>query len=153
MKKILSILGTITLIGISTTSLVACNKPNNNENKKNDKSVPKINRPQKPPDKSSWKSVDENNLENEFKEKNDKWYILIKTLKISGSAIFKEKYDHKNKIVISNFDNYKIIQFGSRIIQQFKNKPRVFVIYRWDSIDEPETPKINDITGEIIDWN
>ncbi len=27
MKKILSILGTITLIGTSTTSLVACNKP------------------------------------------------------------------------------------------------------------------------------
>ncbi|WP_338988829.1 lipoprotein [Spiroplasma endosymbiont of Seladonia tumulorum] len=32
MKKILSILGTIGITATSTTSLISCEKPNNNEN-------------------------------------------------------------------------------------------------------------------------
>lgn len=32
MKKLLSILGTIELTATSTTSLISCEKPNNNEN-------------------------------------------------------------------------------------------------------------------------
>ncbi|WP_425378956.1 lipoprotein [Spiroplasma endosymbiont of Polydrusus pterygomalis] len=147
MKKILSILGAISLITSESSNLIGCD----NKKTENNKSDPTF-KPEQPLETSNWSLIDENNWENEFKEKNNKWYFLIKTLKIAGSAIFKEKYDQKNKIVISNIDNYKIIQFGNMAIQQFKNRPRVFVIYRWDSVDEPETPKIDNITGKIVDW-
>ncbi|WP_338988667.1 lipoprotein [Spiroplasma endosymbiont of Seladonia tumulorum] len=71
MKKILSILGTITLTEISTTTLIACNKPkpdNNSENGGNKpEPTPKPEKSQEPPVESNWKLV--NGFVNEKKWK------------------------------------------------------------------------------------
>ncbi|GAA6238661.1 MAG: hypothetical protein SPLM_07770 [Spiroplasma phoeniceum] len=58
MKKLLSILEAIGLTTISTTSLISCEKPNNNENGRDNK--PKPEKPQQPPVESNWKLVKNN---------------------------------------------------------------------------------------------
>ncbi|WP_422396885.1 lipoprotein [Spiroplasma endosymbiont of Polydrusus cervinus] len=60
MKKILSILAAITLIGTSTTSLVSCDKVTNGENKKDSKKEPNF-KPELPPENGNWKLIDKNN--------------------------------------------------------------------------------------------
>ncbi|QED24024.1 lipoprotein [Spiroplasma citri] len=88
MKKWLSIIGAIGLTATSTTTLISCEKskkPNNNEE---NKPTPKPSyNPQKPPEGSNWKLI-ENNYSNEIKNINNKWYS-----------------------VIFNFGNYKIVNF------------------------------------------
>ncbi|WP_348736174.1 lipoprotein [Spiroplasma endosymbiont of Ammophila pubescens] len=69
MKKIISILGAIGLTTTSTTSLISCEKPNNNENGGN-KPEPSYN-PQQPPKDSNWKLSARSSLPD------NKWYIAI----------------------------------------------------------------------------
>ncbi len=59
MKRLLSIIGAISLVGTSTTGLVACDNfiRNNGDKKLN----PKLYKPQKPPSGSKWKLIDNNN--------------------------------------------------------------------------------------------
>nr|CAK99760.1 hypothetical lipoprotein transmembrane [Spiroplasma citri] len=151
MKKWLSIIGAIGLTATSTTTLISCKKENNNKNEEDNKPKPSYNA-QQPPENSNWKLIDENNLKNEFKNYNNKWYILIKYTNV-GSVIFKEKFDKNDKINFSEFDNYKYIKFGIKAVQEFKNKKDIkFTLYRWDGDGEPQLPTINKNTGEITDW-
>ncbi len=92
----------------------------------------------------NWKLISYNNLENEFKKQNNKWYIL----KYKNQIILKEKYTQKDKIRINNFENYKMIKFGKRMIQQIE-----LIFYRWDGVNEPQTPEIDTDTGSVfLDW-
>ncbi|WP_338992849.1 hypothetical protein [Spiroplasma endosymbiont of Seladonia tumulorum] len=45
-----------------------------------------------------------------------------------------------------------MIKFGKRMIQQFNNKPIELIFYRWDGVNEPQTPEIDKDTGKITDW-
>ncbi|WP_342256561.1 lipoprotein [Spiroplasma endosymbiont of Poecilobothrus nobilitatus] len=128
MKKLLSILGTIGLTATSTTSLISCEKPNNNENeggnKPEPKPTPEPEKLQQPPKNSNWKLVD-----GFINEKNN---------------------DSKKYIGIVKIENgWKIIKWtGKNIEWKYQYK----AIYRWDGINEPETPIIDKNTGKITDW-
>ncbi|WP_348737003.1 lipoprotein [Spiroplasma endosymbiont of Ammophila pubescens] len=130
MKKWLSILGAIGLTATSTTTLISCKKPNNNENGNNKPeptSEPK--KPQQPSKDSNWKLMIEG--ENEKINHNLKTYI---GLKLIGKTWFINKWKGKHL----KTDTWKI--FG------YKN------IYRWDGVNEPQTPEIDKDTGKITDW-
>ncbi|WP_101519355.1 lipoprotein [Spiroplasma melliferum] len=134
MKKWLSILGAIGLTAISTTSLISCQKPNNNENGGGNKPEPPYNpqKPQQPPVESKWKLVDD--VWEEVKQSsNEKWYIGIYY-----------RYDEKdNKYwVIEKFN--KIKEIKTNYWDQ---------VYRWDGNNEPQIPEIDVKNGKIIDWN
>ncbi len=148
MKKLLSILGAIGLTATSTTTLISCQKPNNNENGGGNKPEPKPNKPQQPPENSSWKIVNNSkeNLEKEFNQKNDKWYIMI--FSNLPKLISKVKYDQDRKIRL--FESYGDtgIQFGGSSFSDIKK----ISLYRWDGLNEPQTPKIDTNTGKITDW-
>ncbi|WP_348736061.1 lipoprotein [Spiroplasma endosymbiont of Ammophila pubescens] len=75
MKKILSLLGTITLIGTSATSLVACNKPQYSEDElKKLKEENKINTTnQEIRDNLEWITPQEK----PFKEVNNKYFFVV----------------------------------------------------------------------------
>ncbi|WP_281042271.1 lipoprotein [Spiroplasma citri] len=86
MKKILSLLGTITLIGTSTTSLVACNTQYNEDELKQLKKENKINTTnQEIKDNLEWIAPQEkpfNEVDNKYYfvvwrgDKNDDWRII-----------------------------------------------------------------------------
>ncbi|WP_310612947.1 lipoprotein [Spiroplasma citri] len=86
MKKILSLLGTITLIGTSTTSLVACNTQYNEDELKQLKKENKINTTnQEIKDNLEWIAPQEkpfNEVDNKYYfvvwrgDKNDNWRII-----------------------------------------------------------------------------
>ncbi|WP_425377647.1 lipoprotein [Spiroplasma endosymbiont of Polydrusus pterygomalis] len=130
MKKILSLLGVITLIGTSTTILVACNTPDNENKKKITKKEPENpninhNLPKSP--LGNWKLV--NGFINEKQDDNNKNYYFG---------------------IINNGSGWETITWSGKQIDwkyQYKN------IYRWEGDGLPETPTINGNTGEITNWN
>ncbi|WP_338954793.1 lipoprotein [Spiroplasma endosymbiont of Polydrusus cervinus] len=151
MKKILSILAAITLIGTSTTSLVSCDKVTNGENKKDSKKEPNF-KPELPPENGNWKLIDKNNsinndkFDNEFSEENDKWYL------------FNNKNDLYLNYLVKNNGNIKRFKNNIWTLNTYNNDYAYFntanikSIYRWDSNGKPEKPTINKDTGEVIDW-
>ncbi|ALA98495.1 Spiroplasmavirus-related protein [Spiroplasma kunkelii CR2-3x] len=129
MKKWINILGTIGLTATITTTLISCEKsekPNNN--KEENKSItPK---PQQPPEGSNWKLINYNNVD----IYDEKYYFGIGNNGLNdwisyGPIKGKEIW----KVGVSFFLSCK-------------------AIYRWDGNGEPETPTINENTGEITDW-
>ncbi len=127
MKKLLSILGAIGLTATSTTSLISCQKPNNNENEE-------INKPEQPPENSNWELVD--NISNEDATKNkDKYYFVI--------------YQNKNE---NNWKTYKLQMGKENDMPLFDGSKNLKAFYRWDSNGDPQTPTINPNTGKIKDW-
>ncbi|WP_348735905.1 lipoprotein [Spiroplasma endosymbiont of Ammophila pubescens] len=115
MKKILSILGVIGLI-TSTTTLISCEKPNNNENGGN-KPEPWYN-PQQPPENSNWKLI--TTIENVDKYKwEDKTYIGI-------TKIWK---NHKWNWIIEDWKLHP--PFSNVYLSNYK------AIYRWNGVNEP----------------
>ncbi|PQP79519.1 hypothetical protein C6B38_00945 [Spiroplasma sp. ChiS] len=133
MKIILSIIGAIGLTATSTTSLISCQKPNNNENGEGDNKPKPSYNPQQPPKDSNWKLIDRSYFENEIKKPNNKWYIGI----IPYNEIYKI-YKIKNNSEKNNSIN--------RLFTKYDN------VYRWDGDGERQTPTIDKNTGEIIDW-
>ncbi|MFJ1522145.1 lipoprotein [Spiroplasma sp. ald] len=132
MKKILSILGIISLSTIISTNIIACNTPNK-KNKPNKPIEPKF-IPQQPPKNSNWKLIDRSNFINEIKKPNDKWYIGI----IPYNKIY-IIYKVKNNIEKNKFIN--------KLFTEHDN------VYRCDGFGEPQKPSINKDTGEITNWN
>jgi len=157
MKRLLSIIGTITLIGTSTTSLVACNKPQEytpeklaelkkeKEIKTNDGILEWITPQEKPMHKldnkfyyviwrpetnSSWRLVHfQNNKKQRYHEFDeiDKYYIYIGEL---------DK--------LNNFDiliNQKPSSIWSLKSWQNSNNEYIKSVYRWNS--DKELPKLN----------
>ncbi len=123
MKKLLTILGTIGLTATSTTSLISCEKPNNNENGGGNKSKPKPEKPQEPLVESNWKLV-----KNNYIQRNTGWYIVIH----KNSNLWKiEKINSSEK-------------YGTRFFSD--------IVYKWELNNEPQIPTINSNTGKITDW-
>ncbi|GAA6238947.1 MAG: hypothetical protein SPLM_10640 [Spiroplasma phoeniceum] len=142
MKKLLSILGAIGLPATSTTSLISCKKPNNNENGGGNK--PKPNKPQEPPENSSWKITD-NTFNDEFKTRNNKFYIM------SAKEKKEDKYWKIIKFKNDDIDN----PFGNVWNNGVKVRDFWYIVsnlYRWDGTNEPQTPDVDKDTGKIIDW-
>ncbi|WP_424525848.1 lipoprotein [Spiroplasma endosymbiont of Glossina fuscipes fuscipes] len=137
MKKLLSILGVIGLTTAITTSLISCEKPNNNENGGN-KPEPPYN-PQQPPENSSWKLINNslNNIRKEFEKHNDKWYFIIWKRGNSSNWIWQSMF-------------FKYNESAPRMTGAWLSS--IKSIYRWDGLNEPQIPEINTNTGEILDW-
>ncbi|MFJ1522143.1 lipoprotein [Spiroplasma sp. ald] len=125
MRKILSILGTITLIGTSATSLVACNTPQytqkellNLKEKNNIKTKDGI---------LEWIAPQEK----PFNERVDnKWYFIIYKDNSNNTKISKK---------INNNPNTNVALPWS---------PNWIKVYRWDGNGEPNLPEI-DKNGNI----
>ncbi|MFX4057027.1 MAG: lipoprotein [Spiroplasma sp. hy2] len=138
MKKILSILGVIGLTATSTTSLISCEKPNNNENGGRNKPEPTP-EPQQPPENSSWKLIDSslNNIQKEFKNHNNKWYFIIWKRGNSSHWIWQSMF-------------FKYDESAPRMTGAWLSS--IKSIYRWDNTNEPKKLEFNESTGKIIDW-
>ncbi len=137
MKKLLSILGAIGLTATSTTSLISCEKPNNNENGGNKpEPTPK---PQQPPENSNWKLIDSslNNIQKEFEKHNDKWYFIIWKRGNSSHWIWQSMF-------------FKYDESAPRMTGAWLSS--IKSIYRWDNTNKPKKIEFNEITGEITDW-
>ncbi|WP_424525631.1 lipoprotein [Spiroplasma endosymbiont of Glossina fuscipes fuscipes] len=124
MKKWLSILGTIGLTATSTTTLISCEKPNNNENGGNKPELPY--NPQQPPENSNWKLI---------------------------TSVIGEGNTGKTYIgIFGSKTNWNIIDWkgiegeGKWHLYEYKS------IYRWDGEGEPEIPTVDNKTGKITDW-
>jgi len=115
MKKILSFLGTIGLTATSTTTLISCEKPNNNENGGS-------NEPEQPPKNSNWKVVSDynwlkNNSDNKY------YFVIWKQYNMKEWEIMKFKHD-------------KPYDMG---IEFYIKNNRFKGLYRWDGTGEPYT--------------
>ncbi|GAA6238798.1 MAG: hypothetical protein SPLM_09130 [Spiroplasma phoeniceum] len=109
MKRLLSIIGAISLVGTSTTSLVACNTPQYSEDElKKLKEENKINTTnQEIKDNLEWIVPQEK----PFNEKDDKWYYVVwRENKDVKWVITKFKNDKKvdNLIKITNINNWSL---------------------------------------------
>ncbi|WP_348735067.1 lipoprotein [Spiroplasma endosymbiont of Ammophila pubescens] len=139
MKNLLSILGAIGLTATSTTTLISCEKLNNNENGGGNKPEPTT-EPQKPPENSNWKLIDKK----EFLNLNNKWAVIIlddgdkNIWRISETDPVWKGYTVRLK-VLNNLQN----------INKSKYKP---IFYRWDGVGELQIPTINPNNREITDW-
>ncbi len=149
MKKLLSLLGAITLIGTSITSLVACNKSDNSGKKEGNKHKHLL--PQNPQKDNNWKLDNDPNFIN-YKVDN-KWYIAIFKNYTKKWYIVNFLNDSINDKILGKFSFYDVRTnlFLSDLRGYFK-RGDVKTVYRWDHNSEPEIPKINLDTGEIIDW-
>ncbi|WP_419334254.1 lipoprotein [Spiroplasma endosymbiont of Sarcophaga variegata] len=125
MKKLLSILGVIGLTVTSTTTLISCEKPNNNENGGSNKPEPTP-EPQQPPKDSNWKLITDTTGEGN----SGKTYIGI--------------FGNKPNVHITSWKGIE----GEGLWHLYQYK----AIYRWDGVREPQIPAINSNTGEITDW-
>ncbi|GAA6238835.1 MAG: hypothetical protein SPLM_09510 [Spiroplasma phoeniceum] len=141
MKKILSLLGTITLIGTSTTSLMACDNDNNKFEKK------PLAKPQQPPEGSKWTNISRRQAPNkEFLTPTNKWYFYIR--KFYDNYILEKIYFDDNFINSKNTNtHWQHLKNDSNFIWDYN------LVYRWDGVGEPQMPKINNKTGKIINWN
>ncbi|WP_353487268.1 lipoprotein, partial [Spiroplasma phoeniceum] len=167
MKKILSIIGAISLVVTSTTSLVACNKPivytpeqlKELKEKNNIKTKDGILEWIVPQEKPF------NQVDNKWYfmvwrgDKNDDWKIIkFNNNELKIGKIF-DKYNQytlelRQEMAWSNFDicvNYSGAwspkYWGSDDGTRFKS------VYRWNNESEPNTPFISPKTGQITDWN
>ncbi len=145
MKRLLSIIGAISLVGTSTTSLVACDKPKPNNNSENGGNKPEPTpEPQQPPKNSNWKLINRDNFVKENNEKNNKWYILIA----------KQMQSDNFSIIKFNFSSELIWKVGEYGGHRINNRWYVYInsLYRWNGVGEPQIPTINQNTGEITEW-
>ncbi|WP_425378523.1 lipoprotein [Spiroplasma endosymbiont of Polydrusus pterygomalis] len=142
MKKILSILSTISLSTIISTNIIACKTSNTNN--ENNKPIESEFIPQQPPENSNWKLV---NNYNQLETKNSKWYIMIYSS--DPKIISKLKNDENRKIYLFNLNSNTGIRFGN---SSFSDVNKISLYY-WDGNDEPTIPTINRDTGEITNWN
>jgi len=167
MKKILSILGTITLIETSTTSLVACNTPQ--------EYTPEELKELKEKNKIDTKNQEiKNNLEwiapqeKPFNTVDNKWYYIVwRGDKNDGWRLIKFKND--NFKIIDKFNNFelqilspknKIIyglligekqDWGYKPIKRWiddKNNSHFKSVYRWN-LDTQEPDLILDENGNV----
>ncbi len=147
MKKLLIIIGAISLITSGSSNLIACNKNNNNESKENNK--PKTWNPQEPPENSNWKLILD--YYSEFSDLslnqiniNNMWYLSI--IKKDDNNYYLKKFKNNHKNITGNHWNN-----GIAINHEWFRVPS---IYRWELKIEPtELPKIDKGTGKILNWN
>lgn len=128
MKKILSILETISLSTIITTNIIACIPKNkNNINNIPNKPIEPQFIPQQPPTNSNWKLI----IDTRGEGNSGKTYIGI--------------FGNKPRV---NITDWKGIE-GEGLWHLYQYK----AIYRWDGVGKPLIPIIDKNTGKITNWN
>ncbi|WP_348735758.1 lipoprotein [Spiroplasma endosymbiont of Ammophila pubescens] len=165
MKKLLSILGAISLVGTSTTSLVACNKPQYSEKELVD--LKEKNNIITKDGILEWIAPQEKPFNNEDK----KWYYIVwKGKNEDNWKIIKFKYDNykKNK-VLDKYSNYELQLFQTGRLGQGYWKDICLVdndgmsryfawslhygyfkaVYRWNLLDKPEPSLDIDQDGNV----
>ncbi|WP_338956470.1 lipoprotein [Spiroplasma endosymbiont of Polydrusus cervinus] len=172
MKKILSFLGTITLIGTSTTSLIACNKPQ--QYTYTEEQLKELK------DKNNIKTKDGalewiSSQEKQFNKVDNKWYFAvwrgIYKNNITDWRIIKFKHNELKNKTVDSYDTYKLnliwiwypfswwydigieTKQGGFSAWWFETYPNIKSVYRWDGDGEPNTPEIDFKTGKIINQN
>nr|CAK99148.1 hypothetical lipoprotein transmembrane [Spiroplasma citri] len=165
MKKILSLLGTITLIGASTTSLVACNTRYNEDELEQLKIENKINTTnQEIKDNLEWIAPQEkpfNEVDNKYyfvvwrSDKNDDWKII----KFNNNEKIKRWHpktlDVQNniKLCLTNYAEIPIdidLSIDASTINLWKSDNGTYIksVYRWN-LDTKEPDLIIDNEGNI----
>ncbi|WP_419335284.1 lipoprotein [Spiroplasma endosymbiont of Sarcophaga variegata] len=159
MKKILSLLGTITLIGISTTSLVACNKTQYTEDElKKEKEKHKIDtKDQNIRDNLEWIVPQDK----PFNEADNRWYFIIwKADKWIATKYKNNRYEPSVGWIIEDLHGGKYrlmmrpnVTFGAfsdgRWRQWDRDDGSYFkAVYRWN-LTTPEPDLIVDSDGNI----
>ncbi|WP_338989168.1 hypothetical protein [Spiroplasma endosymbiont of Seladonia tumulorum] len=162
MKKKLSLLGTITLIGASTTSLVACNTPQKytTEELTKIKEENKINTTnQEIRDNLEWISSQEKPLN----KIDNKWYFVVwrnddnddlKISKFKNSVKLNigETYNINESLLLFNGNfaanlkiDLEVILKNGIPITWFFDRDSTFLksVYRWNGNEEPNTPFIS----------
>ncbi|WP_338989787.1 lipoprotein [Spiroplasma endosymbiont of Seladonia tumulorum] len=165
MKRLLSILGAITLVGTSTTSLVACNKPQYSEDElKKEKEKHKIDtKDQTIKNNLEWMASQEkpfDNVDNKYYyvvwrgNKNDSWRLIKFQNNQQDKLKNKDEYDNYKLALVQDLDwnntfdltiqknNLKWI-FWHKDIQYFK------AVYRWNLEDTQEPNLILDENNNI----
>ncbi|WP_338955030.1 hypothetical protein [Spiroplasma endosymbiont of Polydrusus cervinus] len=149
MKKILVSLITITLIGISTTSLVACNKPQYTEDElKKEKENHKIDTAnQEIRDNLEWISPQEK----PFFNPNNKWYFITfysdgwKIKKVSNNEEGRKIYLFNDKIGIK----YTIMNWPNPTREESDNGNYFKAVYRWNGKEQDLPNVIVDKNGDV----
>ncbi|WP_348735529.1 lipoprotein [Spiroplasma endosymbiont of Ammophila pubescens] len=146
MKNLLTILVAIGLTATSTTSLISCEKSNNK------------NIPCEKQDNRNWKQQCSQNKP--FNQVDNKYYFVV------WHGLFKNEWkismfnNNAEQIKISTISTWLMKNFGDlqvgygRSWKDWKNNDDIYFksVYRWDGVDEPQTPEIDKNTGKITDW-
>ncbi|WFH00378.1 lipoprotein [Spiroplasma citri] len=165
MKKILSLLGTITLIGTSTTSLVACNTQYNEEELKKLKKENKINTTnQEIKDNLEWIAPQEK----PFNQVDNKYYFVVwrgdeknnwRIIKFKNNDLQRLiKFDEQNKCVLvleflSSHNTDLFIQENKypnrRWYWQKYNETYFKSVYRWNGEEQKLPNLVVDTDGNV----
>ncbi|MFU0252472.1 lipoprotein [Spiroplasma sp. Moj] len=170
MKKIINILGTITLIGLSTTSLVACNTPQEYtpeelEKLKEENKINTVNQEIK--DNLEWIVPQEkpfNKVDNKYYyvvwrgDKNDNWRIVnFKHTELKIGKIF-DKYNNKYTLELRQETGYPFyftlyVRYSSSWApadwESYNNGTYFKSVYSWDLLDKPEPDLVIDNGGNV----
>ncbi|RUO86552.1 lipoprotein [Spiroplasma endosymbiont of Megaselia nigra] len=162
MKNILTILGTITLIGTSTTSLVACNnKPKIHEYTK--EQLTKLKAENKINTKDGileWISPQEK----PFNTVDDKYYFVVwrgdendawKIIKFQNNA------EQREEQILENYKNFRLILHNQKVLYIIEINKRGIPwnieslnyfksVYRWNYDTNVPNLGVNNKTGELI---
>ncbi|ALA97467.1 Spiroplasmavirus-related protein [Spiroplasma kunkelii CR2-3x] len=97
----------------------------------------------------NWKLITDYN----YFDKNidDKWYFLF--LKDEKKELRNLKFKNNSNNAYGIIESNGFIFFKYLIKNTYLRKGLIKGFYRWDGDGEPETPTINENTGEITDWN
>ncbi|WFG99073.1 lipoprotein [Spiroplasma citri] len=168
MKKILSILGTMTLIGTSATSLAACNTPQCNEDELLKlKKINKINTAnQEIKNNLEWIAPQEK----PFNKVDNKYYFVIwyddinnswKIIKFLNNNIYKKIYEDNNFVIRKSSKG----DIGAGIVLNkikggqetgykiWPDNDYFKGVYLWNNDSKPNKRFISPKTGQITDWN
>ncbi|WP_374696842.1 lipoprotein [Spiroplasma endosymbiont of Polydrusus formosus] len=165
MKKILSLLGTITLIGTSTTSLVACN----NKHKINEYTKEQLEKLKKEKQINTTDENIKNNLEwiasqeKPFNNVDNKYYFVVwrgdknddwRIVKFQINEEQREKQileEYKNfRLILHNQKVLYIIEIAKRgILWDRENFDYIKSVYRWNLYTDIPDLDVNNKTGEI----
>jgi len=156
MKKILNILGTITLIATSTTSLVACNTPQEYTQAQIDK-LKEENNIKTNDGVLEWIAPQEK----PFNKTDNKWYYVVwRGDKNDNWRIIKYKYEKQglledyNNFIISINNKKELYIFKKQGAIGFstkwnKNNDYFKSVYRWNSLDKPDPDLVLDENGNV----
>ncbi|WP_338990037.1 lipoprotein [Spiroplasma endosymbiont of Seladonia tumulorum] len=164
MKKKLSLLGTITLIGTSTASLVACNTPQEKEytpeelkHLKKENQIDTTNETIK--NNLEWITSQEKpfNPTRDYKyyiiiwrgDENDNW--TIKKYKNTYEEVGRIDTSYSGAALYRNSDDLVANKTREHATWITDNGTYFKAVYRWDNNNDPNTPIINSNTGQIID--
>ncbi|GAA6238863.1 MAG: hypothetical protein SPLM_09800 [Spiroplasma phoeniceum] len=134
MKKILSLLGTITLIGTSTTSLVACDNvpeytPQELKELKEKNKINTVNQEIK--DNLEWIVPQEK----PFNQVDNKWYYVVWRGDENNDWIIAKFKNEKNKGLLEDYNNFIICINKEKELYIFKKQGAIGLSQKWHKSD------------------